>query len=256
MRRTALIGMLMVTLCLMLPSAALAQKKPITVKVGKGEVRVLYTEGTVQVLLKGDRGLRALKVNDALRGGDEVNLGKKSRLELVMTDQSILRFADETRFKIMQAPDAEVNDVKIHMAVGRTWANVSKAMGVKRKFEISCDNAVAGVRGTVYRMNVNEDKSALVRVYDGEVAVSGVSKSMDMGEQVFGKKPTKIAGPKPVAGPHKITMEEWTVLLRSMQQISIRSDGTSDKPREFTEQEDRDDWVDWNKQRDEEASKR
>jgi hypothetical protein len=125
-------------------------------------------------------------------------------------------------------------------------------LGIKRKFEVSSDNAVAGVRGTVYRMNVQEDKSALVRVYDGEVAVSGGSKPPDAGEQTLGKKPTRIAGPKPIAGPQKITMEEWTVLLRSMQQISIRSDGVADKPREFTEQEDRDEWVDWNKQRDNE----
>lgn len=228
----------------------MAQKKPMAVKVGKGDARVSYVEGAVQVLPKGDKLWRALKLNDGLRGGDEVTVGKKSRLELIMPDRSNLRFSEETRFKIIQVSEVEASDVKVHMTVGRTWANVSKAIGIKRKFEVSCDNAVAGVRGTVYRMNVNQDKSALVRVYDGEVAVSGATTPMDKGEQTFGQKPTKVAGPKPVAGPHKITMEEWTVLLRSMQQISIRSDGTADKPREFTEQEDRDDWVDWNKGRD------
>ncbi|MDQ5985337.1 MAG: hypothetical protein CSYNP_01046 [Syntrophus sp. SKADARSKE-3] len=253
MKRTSVLCLIILSMCLMLPSLSQAQKRPMAIKIGKGDVRVSYVEGTVKALLKGSRDWRQLKVNDALQGGDEVRIAGKSRLEILMPDKSVLRFADDTNFKIVQAPDATARDVKVHVAIGRAWANVSKAIGVKRKFEISCDNAVAGVRGTVYRMNVNDDQSALVRVYDGEVAVSGATKPMDMGTQVFGQKPTKIDGPKPVAGPHKITMEEWTILLKSMQQVSIRSDGTADKPREFTVQEDRDDWVDWNKQRDEEG---
>ena len=226
-----------------------------TVKVGKGEARVSSLTGTVQKLPQGWQDWRSLKMNDALHNGDEVVVGKKSRLEIILPDKSTLRFAEDTRFKIVQVPETETGDVKVHLAVGRSWANISKALGIKRKFEISCENAVAGVRGTVYRMNVNEDKSALVRVYEGEVGVANAPKPIDKNEQVFGKKPTKISGPTPIAGPHKISMEEWTVLLKAMQQISIRSDGTADKPTDFTEQEDRDEWVDWNKQRDEETKK-
>ncbi|MDD5167545.1 MAG: FecR family protein [Syntrophales bacterium] len=253
MKRTALVWMLMISLCFMLPSVAMAQKKPMTVKIGAGQAVVGYLEGTAQALRKGTSDWRSLKLNSALSGGDEVSVGKKARLELTLPDRSTLRFADGTRFKIVQAFD-KTSDVKVHVTVGRAWANVSKAIGIKRKFEVSCDNAVAGVRGTIYRMNVNDDKSALVRVYDGEVAVAGATKPMDVGEQVFGKKPTKISGPTPIAGPTKIKMEEWVVLLRSMMQVSIGSNGKADKPREFTEGEDRDEWVDWNKKRDAEIN--
>jgi len=252
MRKRAFIWLVATGLFFVLPAYAAAQKMPMTDKVGKGQVLVSYLEGKAEVLPKGERGWYVLKLNDVLRSGDEVSVGKQSRLEITLPDQSKLRFADVTRFRILQVSEGETEDFKVHLAVGRTWANIAKALGLKRKYEISCENAVAGVRGTVYRMNVNEDKSALVRVYDGEVAVSSPPKPMDKGEHVFGKQPTRIEGPKRVPGPHKITMEEWTVLLRSMQQISIRADGVADKPREFTEQEDRDEWVDWNKERDNE----
>jgi len=223
-------------------------KKSLKVSVDRGEARIGYLDGTIRLLPKGTQAWRALNPKDTLRGGDEVTVGRKSRLELILPDQSRLRFADDTHFTIFQTGDGSTQDVKVHLAVGRTWANVSKSLGIKRKFEISSDNAVAGVRGTVYRMNVNQDASALVRVYDGEIAVSGATKPLEAPKAVG--PPTKIAGPKKIAGPTKVTMEEWTVIIRSMQQISIGPDGAASKPREFSEQEDRDEWVDWNKARD------
>lgn len=200
MRRRVFVWLVVIGLFFILPAYAAAQKRPMTVKVGKGQVLVSYLEGKAEVLPQGERVWHTLKMNDVLRGGDEVSVGKQSRMEITLPDRSKLRFADVTRFRILQALEGETDDFKVHLTVGRTWANIAKALGLKHKREISCETAVVGVRGTVYRMNVNEDKSALVRVYDGEVAVSSAPKPLDMKEQDFGKKPTPIEGPKRVAG--------------------------------------------------------
>jgi hypothetical protein len=228
--------------------------RTMTVKIGRGEVAVAHIEGSAQVLSEGQDGLRTLKVNDLLKKGDEISTGPKSKMELVMPDKSQLRFADNSRFRLVQmdAGEEQVRDVKVHVTIGKAWANVSKSIAGKSNFELTCENAVAGVRGTVYRMNVNEDKSALIKVYDGTVIVAGGGPAFT--PRVPVGPPQKIAGPHTVPGPRKVTMEEWTFIIKSMQQIGIGSDGTPEKPRDFTEQEDRDDWVDWNKKRDSELN--
>lgn len=227
-------------------------KPPVTVKMNKGEARVTVLEGTAQAVCPGQKGVRSLRINDLLKSGCEVYTGEKSRMELLLPDNSITRFADNTRFKILQvdAGDAGKRDVKIFVTMGKIWSNVRKALGGKGGFEVSCQNAVAGVRGTIYRMNVEDDKSALVKVYDGEVAVSAAAAAAkEQKAQALGP-PQPVAGPTKVAGPKPVSMEEWVYIIKSMQQIRIKSDGRAEEPKDFTETEDRDAWVDWNKSRD------
>jgi hypothetical protein len=136
------------------------------------------------------------------------------------------------------------------MVLGKTWANVSKIFGLRGRFAVSTKTAVAGVRGTIYRVNVEEDNSVLVKVYWGEVGVSSAPKPDTASQPQQIMKPTKVLGPHPVAGPHPVSMEEWTYIVKSMQQIFIRPDGTPTKPMPFLAIEDINDWVRWNQERD------
>jgi hypothetical protein len=246
---------LVVLLSLMLVGvdAAHATRRTSTLKVAKGGAVVSLLTGPVEVLPGGRKEWRFLKLRDALRGGDEVRTGAKALLELSLPDSSSVRFAGSTHFKLIELSTGKADEqkgVRVHVALGRSWANVSKAVGVRKGgFELSCDTAVAGVRGTVYRMNVHEDKSALVRVYDGEVYVKGGGERITEAPKPMGA-PRKISGPTKIEGPRKVGMQEWTVIIKSMQQIAIQSDGVAEAPRDFTEEEDKDPWVDWNRERD------
>jgi len=223
-------------------------------KIGPGQAVVSVLEGTATVTSPGKRGVRVLRAGDLLNGGDEVATGRRSRLELTLPDRSLVRFADNTRFKVLQISAAEVTksrDIRIHMAVGRSWAKVSKTFTGRTRFDLSCENAVAGVRGTVWRMNVDADRSALVRVYDGEVNVTGGGKAMEEVKSLL-NPPPRLTAPKPIPGPRKVTMEEWTYIVRSLQEIRIDKNGVATKPFSFSPEADRDEWVDWNKERDQE----
>jgi len=230
-----------------------AARKPMAVKIGPGEARVTALEGKVQAAPEGGKW-RPLKKGSILKGGDQVQTGSQSRLEITLPDSSYLRFAANTNFKIVQIDMNEgtnTRNARVNVALGKTWANVSKSFRVKPNIEVACENAVTGVRGTVYRMNVNDDKAALVRVYDGEVRVWGGMKPLE--SSAVSGPPTSVSGPVSVPGPRSVSMEEWVEIVRAMQQISISAAGVPGKPRAFTEAEDRDDWVDWNKARDEQA---
>jgi hypothetical protein len=221
-----------------------------TLSIGVGEATVSLLTGSAEVLEKGKWS--PLRIKEALGEGDQVRTtGTGSRLELLLPDNSRMRFAGDSEFRLIRMEGGGTStprDVKVHVALGRTWSNVTQALGVKGNFEQSCDQAVAGVRGTVYRMDVEKDRSTLVRVYDGTVQVNGGGKALEAPKPIG--PPTRVSGPKPVPGPHKVTIEEWTVIIKTMQQIRIGADGVPEKPRDFTEAEDRDEWVDWNKARD------
>ncbi|NPU83819.1 MAG: FecR domain-containing protein [Syntrophaceae bacterium] len=224
-------------------------------KIGPGQAVVSVLEGSATATSPGKKGARSLRAGDLLRGGDEVVTGRRSRLELTLPDRSVVRFADNTRFKILQISTEEASkrrDVRIHMSLGRGWAKVSKTFTGRSRFDLSCENAVAGVRGTVWRMNVDADQSAMVRVYDGEVNVAGGQKTMDEVKSQAGPS-MRLTAPKPIAGPRKVTMEEWTYIVRSLQEIRIDKNGTASKPFSFSPEADRDEWVDWNKERDQES---
>jgi hypothetical protein len=100
-------------------------------------------------------------------------------------------------------------------------------------------------------MNVNKDNSAEVKVYYGEVLVKSLSESREKADAIRKlEKPKAVSGPKAVPGPRKVSMKEWTHIVRSMQQINIKPDGTATKPFRFSAVADENEWVRWNKRRD------
>jgi len=242
------VGLLIFFFCL---TPAMAAKRVMTVKMGRGEARVSALIGKARMISADKSSARPLRKNDMLRVGDEVATEAGSRLELLLPDSSRVRFDENSRFRILEVSYGEENsrNVRVNVTFGKAWANVIRAAGRKGNFELRSENAVAGVRGTIYRMNVENDQSALVKAYDGQVYVSGGGTS-EGAAPVAMEAPSKIAGPQPVSGPRKVTMEEWTVIITAMQEIRIKADGTQGKPCDFTMDEDRNEWVDWNRSRD------
>jgi FecR protein len=218
---------------------------------------VTKLNGSATVFTKGAKTGTPLRKNNKIMKGQEVKVGEKSRLELKYPDGTIMRFAERSVIKmddISYDSKTKNKKVRVDLGGGKLWANVKKLATPDSRVEVKTINAVAGVRGTVYRVNVDEDNSAMVKVYDGSVNVTGVSKEQPTA-------PGQVTAPVPVPGPHEVpppyhevSMEEWTVIVKAMQQISISPQGGASKPQDFNPQQDMDDWVKWNQERDKHLS--
>jgi len=231
----------------LLPASVIAANKPLSVEVEGGSAAVTFVEGRVTVVKEGMVKEQPLSKGDILSKGDRIQTAKGARVELKLPDKSYMRFDELTTFTLIESAydkKKKSRNIKVSMIFGKTWARVSKLFGGRGNFSIQTKTAVAGVRGTVYRMNVNQDDSAMVKVYDGEVNVSKLQK-----DQVSAS-PGPILKPTPVPGPHPISMEEWTYIVKSLQQINISPDGSAVKPFRFDIKADLNDWVRWNQMRD------
>ncbi|MFH1983283.1 MAG: FecR domain-containing protein [Pseudomonadota bacterium] len=226
--------------------AAVAAQPSATVAVGGDAALVNYLKGNASVA-RVKAAPTPLSVGDRLVSGDRVITGTGARIELRLPDGSFLRFDERTTFEVVAAAAdqaAKTRDVSVNVIAGKTWAKVARLFGRSGRFELSTPTAVAGVRGTTYRMDVNDDKSAVVKVYEGEVAVSKRT------ESAAAAAPPVLSKPTPVKGPHPVSMEEWVYLVGALQQININADGSAAKPFRFDIAADLNEWVQWNKLRD------
>jgi hypothetical protein len=181
-----------------------------------------------------------------LREGDEVATQKRTRLELTLADGSVVRLGPLARARLETAAfgkSVEERKVSARLLVGNVWANVAKAVGGESRFEVKTENAVAGVRGTTFRVDAAHDRSVVVRVYSGTVAVAGGG--LPRPEH----KPGKNEPRHQVPGPEEVSREQWERIVTAMMEVRVSAAGEAEEPRAFALQTD-DAWETWNRERD------
>jgi hypothetical protein len=179
--------------------------------------------------------------------GDHIETAPGAKLEITLADKSVLRLDGGSSFTLKTASLGEGTQVTGKLTLGRLWAKVASVLGGSSHFDIEMQNAVAGVRGTTFRVDAHRDDSALVRVYAGAVAVA--SKTVPSAAH----RPSKASGtPQEVAGPREVTKKEYEKLLAAMMQVKVSASGELSQPERFAAVDDqKDPWVVFNQQRDE-----
>jgi hypothetical protein len=221
-------------------------------KAGSGEKAVVsVVEGTAEKSAKKTGPWTGLKQGSELAADDYLKTGEDSRVELNFSDGTKLRVDQNSlvKMKSLMVGGGGKKQFDMHLQTGKVWAKVKKAVGGEETFKVTTENAVAGVRGTIFRVDYRSDKATVVRVYSGSVAVRNMP--------VYAK-PEAVKDPSKrvqVQGPQQITKQQWEELIaKEMQQISVGADGAMSAAEEFTnDSESGDKWVQWNKKLDEAA---
>ena len=214
--------------------------------------KVSFPLGNVLVLSQGETRFRKAKFNMQVVNGDTVETKKQSRCEITYHDGSVVRIDEQSIYTIEKATISdEKKEVESNLSIGKLWANLKKLIRGKDSWKLKSPAAVVAVRGTVYRMNAGVDSSTQVLVYEGQVDVRPAS--MGTGQSGMGAvpgPPRQVQAPTQVAGPTQVSMQQWFEIIKAQQQIVVRPDGSYAKSDFNPLEDDKLDWVQWNKKRD------
>jgi hypothetical protein len=219
--RSTVVGRMGVVLALLLPGLALA---------GVGKVALL--EG--KAARRDANGQESeLKVGSELELRDTLSVGEKSNVKLVLTDESVIMLGANSQLFFDEATfEGQVRKgFSAKLLFGRVWAKVKQmAAGSDAKFEVTTERAVAGVRGTIFRVDYASTAkgtipmpkpSMVVRVVQGRVVVQ-IPQVVTKQAPVTSARPPPTAGDKnqprtQVAPPHEISMKQWMQLFADLQ---------------------------------------
>lgn len=138
----------------------------------EGVGRVTLSEGQV-TRAAGSAAASPLKEGDPIATGDHLATGADGRLEVLFEDGSVMRLGKSSQLDVTELSFDEPSNTlkaKLHLALGKLWSHVEK-LGHDGDYEVSTDRAVAGVRGTEFRVDAAGEQGA-IEVYEGRVAIS------------------------------------------------------------------------------------
>lgn len=140
-------------------------------------VIVALAGSNTETPLKGQE--RALALGDKLNEGSLITTGKNGFLTLELADATRISIPSNSQValaKLKMTKFTKSPRTEVKLLQGRVESKVSSLQGNKGRFEVSSKLAMAGVRGTHFRVGVNENGIAN-EVLEGGVAVGQVQKT-------------------------------------------------------------------------------
>lgn len=166
----------------------------------------------------------ALAEGAAVELGDTLAVKPGGALKFELTDGSVIALAEKSTLVITEAEfeGQERKGFSGMLKGGSLWTKVKKALG-GGKFEVTTERAVAGVRGTIFRI----DADTLIKAAGGRGRTASVVRVV---EGVVAVRPSKlvartIKGATPprgkrveVPGPREVSADEWEARFVELQQ--------------------------------------
>lgn len=130
--------------------------------------------GMVWIQPRGQHDFLPLADRPRVGAGDTIRTDARSSVNLQYVDGTRVRVGPNARLTVLKdqinsATKAETTMLKLD--VGRVWIRILKVLSQKSKFDVLTPTATAGVRGTIFSVEVTPEGKTVVSVKEGEVAV-------------------------------------------------------------------------------------
>lgn len=137
-------------------------------------------EGDVKIILTGDTDAQPAKKGLVLKEGDKIKTGADSEALLQWSSGHKIKVYPLTNISIDQlAKRAGSEKISLNVESGKMFAKANKLKSPDSKFSVSTPTAVAGVRGTEFMVNVQEDQTSTVSLLEGSLeVVTGVTETI------------------------------------------------------------------------------
>lgn len=139
--------------------------------VAKG--RIIQATGTVEVLPKGETEWKPAPKGTSLNEGDSIRSGPDSKAVATFANQLLMAVEPQSEVALekLQQSRKKGMDVKMNLNSGQLWNDVGKLKSKQAKFYIETPQAITGVRGTVFTVQVTPEAKTNVAVVRGTVDV-------------------------------------------------------------------------------------
>jgi len=132
-------------------------------------------KGNVEVKKKGDESWGEAEDGIKLKAGDSVKTLESSRAIINYFDGSITRLGPKTEVLVEESAESGEQQggvlFSIKQIAGNTWHRVKKLFGGESRYKVKTPTSVATVRGTVFRVDVDENGQTIYYVFDGEIEI-------------------------------------------------------------------------------------
>lgn len=124
--------------------------------------RAVSVQGTVESQRAGASQWAPVKLDDSFSAGDTIRVGQRSRADLALLDQSVLRLSEDTTITLQPVKPERTGVLDLLKGAVHFFSRGPRSLEVKTEL------VAAGVRGTEFYVRVEPD-SALVTVFEGTV---------------------------------------------------------------------------------------
>ena len=129
--------------------------------------KITFFMGGIKLQNSGDPKWNNATFNSSVMANDKVKTDKQSRCEVTFGSKKVMRIGEKSIVEITK-DKAGVEEATVEK--GSFWLSLFLPKGTS-SFQLKSPSSVCSIRGTVYRMDCDENQSTY-RCYKGEIAVT------------------------------------------------------------------------------------